>query len=174
MSPHDAAHLESLGGAALILFWGEDLPIASISLTHYSMVTNPTLPTVPLFTLAGYFLAEGGASKRLIRVFQALLGSMRGGPAIVPAPKAEPAPSAGGTSGVQIGAFSTPGLADREFAAIVGRYPRFTGGADKRVQEVTASNGATVYRTTVTGLSREQATGLCNAIKAAGDDCFVR
>ncbi len=72
-----------LGGAALILFWGEDLPIASISLTHYSIVTNPTLATVPLFTLAGYFLAEGGASKRLIRVFQALLGSMRGGPAIV-------------------------------------------------------------------------------------------
>ncbi len=72
-----------LGGVALILFWGQDLPIASISLTHYSMVTNPTLPTVPLFTLAGYFLAEGGASKRLIRVFQALLGQFRGGPAIV-------------------------------------------------------------------------------------------
>src|SRR6185503_15126590 len=50
-----------------------------ISLTHYSMVTNPTLPTVPLFTLAGYFLAEGGASKRLIRVFQALLGQLRVG-----------------------------------------------------------------------------------------------
>ena len=72
-----------LGGAALILFWGEDVSIASISLTHYSMVTNPTLPTVPLFTLAGYFLAEGGASKRLIRVFQALFGQFRGGPAIV-------------------------------------------------------------------------------------------
>ena len=72
-----------LGGAALILFWGEDTPIASVSLTHYSMVTNPTLPTVPLFTLAGYFLAEGGASRRLIRVFQALLGQFRGGPAIV-------------------------------------------------------------------------------------------
>jgi len=72
-----------LGGAALILFWGDGTPIASISLTHYSMVTNPTLPTIPLFTLAGYFLAEGGASKRLIRVFQALLGQFRGGPAIV-------------------------------------------------------------------------------------------
>lgn len=72
-----------LGGAALILFWGDDSPIASISLTHYSMVTNPTLPTVPLFTLAGYFLAEGGASKRLIRVFHALLGQLKGGPAIV-------------------------------------------------------------------------------------------
>jgi C4-dicarboxylate transporter, DctM subunit len=72
-----------LGGAALILFWGDGTPIASISLTHYSMVTNPSLPTIPLFTLAGYFLAEGGASKRLIRVFQALLGQFRGGPAIV-------------------------------------------------------------------------------------------
>jgi tripartite ATP-independent transporter DctM subunit len=72
-----------MGGAALILFWGEGTPIASLSLTHYSMVTNPTLPTVPLFTLAGYFLAEGGASKRLIGVFQTLLGQLRGGPAIV-------------------------------------------------------------------------------------------
>jgi tripartite ATP-independent transporter DctM subunit len=72
-----------MGGAALILFWGEGTPIASLSLTHYSMVTNPTLPTVPLFTLAGYFLAEGGASKRLIGVFHALLGQLRGGPAIV-------------------------------------------------------------------------------------------
>jgi tripartite ATP-independent transporter DctM subunit len=47
------------------------------------MVTNPTLPTVPLFTLAGYFLAEGGASTRLIRVFQAWFTQFRGGPAIV-------------------------------------------------------------------------------------------
>lgn len=71
-----------LGGAALILFWGDDLPIASISLTHYSMVTNPTLPTIPLFTLAGYFLAEGGASRRLVQVFATLLAPFRGGPAI--------------------------------------------------------------------------------------------
>ena len=30
---------------------------------HYRLVTNPSLPTIPLFTLAGYFLAEGGASR---------------------------------------------------------------------------------------------------------------
>jgi hypothetical protein len=97
-------------------------------------------------------------------------------PATPPVVKTEPRTPAtvGGTSGVQIGAFSTPSLADREFAAMVGRYPQFTAGAEKRVQEVTASNGSTVYRTTVTGLSRDQATGLCNAIKAAGGDCFVR
>jgi tripartite ATP-independent transporter DctM subunit len=75
----------TLGGAAAILFWGEDLPIASIPLDHYRQVVNPSIPTVPLFTLAGYFLAEGGASQRLIRVFQALFGRFRGGPAIVSA-----------------------------------------------------------------------------------------
>ncbi len=72
-----------LGGAALILFWGDDTPIAALSLTHYSMVTNPSLPTIPLFTMAGYFLAEGGASKRLVRVFEALFGRLRGGPAVL-------------------------------------------------------------------------------------------
>jgi outer membrane biosynthesis protein TonB len=92
-----------------------------------------------------------------------------------PVEKAEPRPApVGGTSGVQIGAFSTPNLAEREYNAVVGRYPALTEGASRRVQEVTASNGSTVYRTTVTGLSRERATGLCNAIKAAGGDCIVR
>src|SRR5216684_6336678 len=73
----------SLGGAALILFWGADQPIASIPIAHYALVTNPSLPTLPLFTLAGYFLAEGNAPKRLVRVFYALFGQFRGGPAIV-------------------------------------------------------------------------------------------
>ncbi len=72
-----------IGGAAVFLFWGQGESLASISVTHYSLVTNPMLPTIPLFTLAGYFLAEGGASRRLIRLFQALVGPFRGGPAIV-------------------------------------------------------------------------------------------
>ena len=75
----------TLGGAALILFWGEGVSIAAVPLTHYSLVTNPSLPTIPLFTLAGYFLAEGGASQRLVRVFNSLFGQIRGGPAIVTA-----------------------------------------------------------------------------------------
>lgn len=88
--------------------------------------------------------------------------------------ESRPAVTVGGSSSVQIGAFSTPGLADQEYAAVVRRHSQFTAGAEKRVQEVTASSGSTVYRTTVTGLSRDQATGLCDAIKAAGGDCFVR
>lgn len=74
-----------LGGVTLVLLWGEALPFATIPLKHYSLSTNPTLPMVPLFTLAGYFLAEGGASQRLVRVFQTLFGRLRGGAAVVTA-----------------------------------------------------------------------------------------
>jgi C4-dicarboxylate transporter DctM subunit len=66
----------------MILFWGRDVPIAAVSVEHYGLVTNPALPSIPLFTLAGYFMAEGGASQRLVRVFQALVGWFAGGPAI--------------------------------------------------------------------------------------------
>lgn len=72
-----------LGGAGLILFWGQGSPLASLTVDHYGLVTNPTLPALPLFTLAGYFLAEGGASRRLIRLFKAAVGQLRGGPAIL-------------------------------------------------------------------------------------------
>ncbi|MCB1900270.1 TRAP transporter large permease [Cognatazoarcus halotolerans] len=72
-----------LGGIALVLFAGDDLPLAAIPLNHYQLTVNPSLPAIPLFTLAGYFLAEGGAPQRLIRVFRALFGGLRGGAALV-------------------------------------------------------------------------------------------
>src|ERR1019366_9117467 len=55
-----------------------------------------------IFTLAGYFLAESGASKRLVRVFQALVGQVRGGPAIVTALVCAFFTSFTGASGVTI------------------------------------------------------------------------
>lgn len=73
----------TLGGAALILFWGRGVPVASLPVDHYSIVLSPALATMPLFTLAGYFLAEGGAPKRFLRVFQALFGWLPGGVAVV-------------------------------------------------------------------------------------------
>lgn len=92
----------ALGGAGLVLFWGDGSPIASLTVDHYGLVTNPTLPTIPLFTLAGYFLAESGASRRLIRLFQALVGAVRGGPAILVALVCAFFTSFTGASGVTI------------------------------------------------------------------------
>jgi tripartite ATP-independent transporter DctM subunit len=91
-----------LGGVALILFWSRHSPIASLAIDHYRMVVNPSLPAIPLFTLAGYFLAEGGASRRLIRVFRALVGGVRGGPAILTALVCAFFTSFTGASGVTI------------------------------------------------------------------------
>ncbi|ASD27516.1 SPOR domain-containing protein [Brevundimonas diminuta] len=91
------------------------------------------------------------------------------------APAPAPAPAAtGGSSGVQIGAFSSTAIADREYAAVAARFGQYASGAEKRVQEVTAANGSTVYRTTFTGMSRDRAVAFCNALKAAGRDCIVR
>ena len=73
----------ALGGAALILIWSSGDAVASVPLNHYRLTVNPTLPTIPLFTLAGYFLAEGGAARRLLALFEAWFGQLRGGPALV-------------------------------------------------------------------------------------------
>lgn len=75
----------TLGGAALILFWAQDVPTVTLSIEHNRLVTQSLLPTLPMFTLAGYLLAEGGASRRLVRVFDALFGFLPGGPAIATA-----------------------------------------------------------------------------------------
>jgi C4-dicarboxylate transporter DctM subunit len=73
----------TLGGAGLILLYGEGTPIEMMAIKHHGLVVNASWPAIPLFTLAGYFLAEGGAARRLVRVFKAIVGHFRGGPAIV-------------------------------------------------------------------------------------------
>jgi len=91
-----------IGGAALLLFWADHSAIAAIPLKHYSLVTNPSLPTIPLFTLAGYFLAESGASTRLVSLFESLFASWRGGPAVATALVCAFFTSFTGASGVTI------------------------------------------------------------------------
>src|SRR5438046_9615558 len=76
--------------------------MASTPLGHYRLVVNTSLPMIPWFTLAGYFLAEGGAPRRLIRVFEALFGGMRGGAAIVTVLACAFFTSFSGASGVAI------------------------------------------------------------------------
>lgn len=95
-------------------------------------------------------------------------------PAPIPAPAPAPSAATGGGSAVQIGAFASTAAADREYAALAGRFPQYARVAEKRVQEVTTSAGTTVYRTTFTGLSRDSAQAFCAAIKSGGGDCLVR
>ena len=70
------------GGLALFLFFKDGIPLAAVPSEAYRVVSSPTLPTIPLFTLAGYILSEGGASKRLVHLFHALFSWMPGGVAV--------------------------------------------------------------------------------------------
>ena len=72
-----------LGGTAAFLFMREGTTPATILIETYSLSVSPTLPAIPLFTLAGFLLAEGRASERLLRVFRAWFGWIPGGTAVV-------------------------------------------------------------------------------------------
>ena len=72
-----------LGGIAALLFWFDWTPLSAISAETYRIVVSPTLPTIPLFTIAGFILAESKSSIRLLSLFQALFGWIPGGTPIV-------------------------------------------------------------------------------------------
>ncbi len=71
------------GGFAMLLFWHAGTPIASVPVEMYRLVASPLLPSIPLFTFAGYLMVEGGATRRFLRVFVALFSWAPGGMAIV-------------------------------------------------------------------------------------------
>jgi C4-dicarboxylate transporter DctM subunit len=74
-----------LAGLALVLFWTSGIPAAAVAVETVRLAANDYLPAVPLFTLAGYVLAAGGACNRLVAAFRAWLGWMPGGLAVVTA-----------------------------------------------------------------------------------------
>lgn len=73
----------AFSGLAMLLFWVDDVPIASVPTETLRLVIQPTLPAIPLLTAAGYILGEGGAAVRLVRVYRAFFGWMPGGLAIM-------------------------------------------------------------------------------------------
>ena len=72
-----------LGGLAILFFWRDFTPISAIPAETYRIVVSPTLPTIPLFTFAGYLLAESNASIRLVNLFRSAFGWIPGGTPIV-------------------------------------------------------------------------------------------
>ncbi|HWB81342.1 MAG TPA: TRAP transporter large permease, partial [Nannocystaceae bacterium] len=64
-------------------FSGAGTDLVVMSEEHYKLATNPHLVTIPLFTLAGFLMAESRAADRLVRVSRALLGWLPGGLGIV-------------------------------------------------------------------------------------------
>ena len=72
-----------LGGVAVFLFLAQGDSAATALIGSYDQLTSDGLAALPLFTLAGFLLAEGRASDRLLRLFRAFFGWMPGGTAII-------------------------------------------------------------------------------------------
>jgi C4-dicarboxylate transporter DctM subunit len=72
-----------LAAMAMTLFSASGTQMVVLAEEHYKLATNPHLITIPLFTLAGFLMAESKAADRLVTVSRALLGWLPGGLAIV-------------------------------------------------------------------------------------------
>ena len=57
--------------------------ISTISDSAYRIVVSPTLAAIPIFTLAGYILAESKISERLINFFKASVGWLPGSTVLI-------------------------------------------------------------------------------------------
>jgi tripartite ATP-independent transporter DctM subunit len=75
----------AMAGVAMALFYSEGTPIAAVPTETFNLVTKATLPAIPLLTVAGYVLAEGGAGRRLVRAYKGFFGWMPGGVAVMAA-----------------------------------------------------------------------------------------
>ncbi|MCH5291130.1 MAG: TRAP transporter large permease subunit [Treponema sp.] len=71
-----------LAGIAYILFSMSGGYVDVIPLETYRIFTDRNVAAIPLFTIAGYILAQGSAGKRFVALFKALFAPFRGGAVI--------------------------------------------------------------------------------------------
>ncbi|HEY7725973.1 MAG TPA: TRAP transporter large permease subunit [Anaeromyxobacteraceae bacterium] len=73
----------AMAGTAMLLFWKDGTPVAAVPTETFRLVSSATLPAIPLLTVAGYVLAEGGSARRLVRAYKGFFGWMPGGVAVM-------------------------------------------------------------------------------------------
>lgn len=68
---------------ALSAFYFSGIESSAVAVEIFRLANAPTILTIPLFTFAGYVMAESKAPVRLLRLSQAFLGWLPGGTALV-------------------------------------------------------------------------------------------
>ena len=69
--------------AALFLALLTDIPLTLVPQQMFGGTDSTVLQAVPLFLLAGALMEQGGISRRLVNLAQAMVGAIRGGLAVV-------------------------------------------------------------------------------------------
>jgi tripartite ATP-independent transporter DctM subunit len=72
-----------IAASTLLAFARADVDLTVVPIEIYRLAEMPVLLAIPLFTFAGYLLAESRAPQRLVRITNAFLGWMPGGLAAV-------------------------------------------------------------------------------------------
>ncbi|MEK7303856.1 MAG: TRAP transporter large permease subunit [Pseudomonadota bacterium] len=72
-----------IAASTLLAFARTDADLTVVIIEIYRLAEMPVLLAIPLFTFAGYLLAESRAPQRLVRITNALLGWLPGGLAAV-------------------------------------------------------------------------------------------
>ena len=70
------------GALAMLMFAINGIDTQAVIIEMLRMASAPTLIAIPLFTFAGYLLAESKSPQRLVNLYRALFGWMPGGLAI--------------------------------------------------------------------------------------------
>ncbi len=68
-----------IAASVLINFARDDMDLSVVVIEIYRLAEMPVLLAIPLFTFAGYLLAESHAPQRLVRITNAFFGWMPGG-----------------------------------------------------------------------------------------------
>jgi cell division septation protein DedD len=92
-------------------------------------------------------------------------------PATTQSTSAAPA-SGGGSFTVQVAAEGSEDAAQAKFNRLRSQYGDVLGSANPSIRSAEV-NGRSVYRVRVGQMSREEATSLCERLKASGGSCFV-
>jgi C4-dicarboxylate transporter, DctM subunit len=72
-----------IAAAVLLNFAGDGVDLTVVIIEIYRLAEMPVLLAIPLFTFAGYLLAESGAPPRLVRITDVFFGWLPGGMAAV-------------------------------------------------------------------------------------------
>jgi C4-dicarboxylate transporter, DctM subunit len=72
-----------IAAVAMLAFRGEGIDSSAVMVELYRIASNPTLVAIPLFTFAGYILAESKAPARMVNLARAFFGAIPGGLAVV-------------------------------------------------------------------------------------------
>lgn len=73
----------ALAGLTMLGYVSTETDISTLIIEMNDVASAPALVAIPMFTFAGYIMAESGTPNRLVKVARALVGWMPGGLAIV-------------------------------------------------------------------------------------------